>query len=164
MPLEDAFAKYGAGRKLLGGSVRTAWGTPEPMMEFIAPDGMIDEQDGFAKGPYLCLEPLPKKREVLVLELPIDEHENVKILDAFGYGSTYAAKDLTSRNSSVIKEVEDAKYGAGRKSHDALLAALKRAVDLLANLADQYPCSCVLCTECCAAIAQDEALKEEGAV
>jgi hypothetical protein len=101
-PLEQVDLK---GRKLLGGSVRTAYRVPDEMMQFIASNGEIDEQDGNFKGLYLCLEPLPPKRKVLVLELPIvGECVSFCFGPHHGDVSRWSAKSLEKYAGGTIEE------------------------------------------------------------
>lgn len=99
------------GRKLLGGGMTTAWRVPCVGAEFINVSGHIEVCTYDVDDSYrICLEPLSKKRKVLVLELPIDEDGKCKIQ---GYPSalqtyTFDAGGLRVNYGGTIKEVDDA--------------------------------------------------------
>lgn len=93
------------GRTLLGGNMQSAYGRVGPGQTFINADGdvmKIPSNSCTTTASFIRLEPLPKKRRVLVLELPIHS-EAVE----GGYITINGHTFIASRMGGTIKEVAD---------------------------------------------------------
>ena len=110
LPIGAELVQYGPATELLGGSMRSAYDYATQGQWVISQDGRIEEWTLPVNSGIrlLRLEPLPKKRKVLVLELPIQVGGNVR-LDCGGFtGSMYFdAEKFARNNGGTIKEVDD---------------------------------------------------------
>ena len=109
-PLEQVDLK---GSKLLGRSMKTAYGRAEPGQTFINADGdvmKIPSNSCTTTASFIRLEPLPKKRKVLVVEIPVTERDTVNLRTGpreFDY-SGFSLAHLMKFAGGTIKEIDDA--------------------------------------------------------
>lgn len=94
------------GREMLGKGMKTAWGYPTSGMDYVAADGTIKTAKGDENREFIRLEPMFKKRKVLMFELPI-EYNSVEGGQVYITGHLLSVTRIIESYGGVVKEVDD---------------------------------------------------------